>query len=86
MAPAGTDDAGESREDSTPSSCTCNAQSQGWPEVLTAKETADYLRLDYQLVMRMTRAGHLPSLKAGRTFRYHRRALEQAMGADVIRQ
>ncbi|MEU2854577.1 helix-turn-helix domain-containing protein [Streptomyces syringium] len=62
----------------------CNGQV--WPDVLTAKETAAYLRLDYQLVMRMTRAGLLPSLRAGRTWRYHRRALEQAMGADAIRQ
>ncbi|UQI49659.1 helix-turn-helix domain-containing protein (plasmid) [Streptomyces sp. HU2014] len=57
-----------------------------WPEVLTAKETAAYLRLDYQLLMRMTRAGELPSLKTGRTYRYHRRAIDQLMGADTIRR
>ncbi|MEV8476182.1 helix-turn-helix domain-containing protein [Streptomyces sp. NPDC051173] len=86
MASIGADDAGQDREGDTTSRCACKAQPREWPEVLTARETAEYLRLDYQLVMRMTRAGDLPSLKAGRTWRYHRRALEQAMGADAIRR
>ncbi|MFC5724866.1 helix-turn-helix domain-containing protein [Streptomyces gamaensis] len=63
-------------------SCSCDDASRIWPEVLTAREAAAYLRLDYQLVMRMTRAGALPNLKAGRTYRFHRRALEQVMGVD----
>ncbi|GHG50212.1 helix-turn-helix domain-containing protein [Streptomyces griseocarneus] len=81
MAPTGPDDRRTPQEETERSDTA--GSSQAWPEVLTAKETAEYLRLDYQLVMRMTRAGLLPSLKAGRTWRYHRRALEQAMGVEA---
>lgn len=50
-----------------------------WPEVLTAREVAAYLRVSYTMVLRMTRDGRLPAMSIGDTYRYHRAALDRLM-------
>jgi excisionase family DNA binding protein len=52
---------------------------QGWPEVLTAHEVADYLRINYMTVLKMTRDGRLPALAIGREYRYLRAEVERLM-------
>lgn len=50
-----------------------------WPEVLTAHEVADYLRVNYLTVLKMTRDGRLPALAIGREYRYLRSEVERLM-------
>ena len=52
---------------------------QSWPEVLTAHEVADYLRINYMTVLKMTRDGRLPALAIGREYRYLRAEVERLM-------
>ena len=52
---------------------------QGRPEVLTAHEVADYLRINYMTVLKMTREGRLPALAIGREYRYLRVEVERLM-------
>lgn len=47
-----------------------------WPEVLKAQEVADYLRVSYLTVLRMTHAGQLNAIRVGREFRYLRDELD----------
>ena len=42
------------------------------PEVLLASEVAEYLRVSYATVIKMTKAGEIPALAIGREFRYLR--------------
>lgn len=42
------------------------------PEVLTAREVADYLKVNIKTVYEISRSGDLPAAKLGRVFRYHR--------------
>lgn len=51
----------------------------GWPEVLTAHEVAEYLRVNYMTVLKMTRDGRLPALAIGREYRYLRSEVERLM-------
>lgn len=53
--------------------------SHSWPEVLTAHEVADYLRINYMTVLKMTRDGRLPALAIGREYRYLRAEVERLM-------
>ena len=52
---------------------------QDWPEVLTAHEVAQYLRVNYMTVLKMTRDGRLPALAIGREYRYLRSEVERLM-------
>lgn len=61
------------------SDCNCSPPQRHWPDVLTAREAAAFLRLDYLLVLRLARAGALPALRAGRTWRFRRDLLLQAL-------
>jgi excisionase family DNA binding protein len=45
------------------------------PEVLTAKEAAEFLRLPETAVLRQAREGTLPAAHIGRTWRFSRRLL-----------
>ena len=45
------------------------------PEVLTAKEAAEFLRLSESSVLRQAREGTLPAARVGRTWRFSRRLL-----------
>ena len=52
---------------------------QEWPEVMTANEVAEYLRVSYLTVLRMTHAGHLNAIRVGREFRYLRSEIDRLM-------
>ena len=45
------------------------------PEIMTAEEAADFLRLPLTSLLRQTREGHIPGAKIGRTWRFSRRLL-----------
>jgi excisionase family DNA binding protein len=45
--------------------------------VLTAKETATYLRVSTVLVRRLAQAGELPGMKVGRVWRFHRGLIDE---------
>jgi len=47
--------------------------------VLTAREVAAYLRLNYNTVLDLTKAGQLPALAVGREHRYLRAAIDATM-------
>jgi len=49
------------------------------PEVMKAQEVADYLRVSYVTVLRMTRAGRINAIRVGREFRYLRSEVEKAL-------
>lgn len=49
------------------------------PEVMTAQEVADYLRVSYVTVLRSTRAGRINAIRVGREFRYLRSEVEKAL-------
>jgi excisionase family DNA binding protein len=46
------------------------------PESLSVAEVADRLAVSRALVYRQVRAGHLPAIRVGRSWRIDRRALE----------
>ena len=50
-----------------------------WPEVLTAREVASYLRVNYLTVLKLTREGKLPALAIGREYRYLRSEIDRRM-------
>lgn len=47
------------------------------PEVLTLGEAAAFLRLHPETVRRLLQRGSLPGVKVGRTWRIHRKDLEE---------
>lgn len=49
------------------------------PEIMKAQEVADYLRVSYVTVLRMTRAGRINAIRVGREFRYLRSEVEKAL-------
>jgi excisionase family DNA binding protein len=49
------------------------------PDILLATEIADYLRVSYSTVIKMTHAGDLPAIRVGREFRYLRSELERLL-------
>lgn len=53
------------------------------PEVMKAQEVADYLRVSYVTVLRMTRAGRINAIRVGREFRYLRSEVEKALRTAV---
>ena len=53
-------------------------------EILTVRETAAYLNLHPQTVYKMARAGHLPSVKIGRSVRFLRELLNEWLEAQLI--
>lgn len=56
---------------------------QSWPEVLTAHEVAEYLRINYMTVLKLTREGRLPALAIGREYRYLRAEIDRLMRAPA---
>jgi excisionase family DNA binding protein len=52
---------------------------EDWPDVLLATEVAEYLRVSYATVLRMTKAGELPAIRVGREFRYLRTEIDKMM-------
>jgi excisionase family DNA binding protein len=58
---------------------TADTASGRWPEVMLASEVAEYLRISYATVLRMTKAGDLHAIRVGREFRYLRSELEAMM-------
>jgi excisionase family DNA binding protein len=50
-----------------------------WPEVMLASEVAEYLRISYATVLRMTKAGDLHAIRVGREFRYLRSEIDRLM-------
>lgn len=55
------------------------ASTDEWPEVLTAREVATYLRVNYLTVLKLTREGRLPALAIGREYRYLRSEIDRRM-------
>lgn len=49
-----------------------------YPEIMTATEAADFLRVDVQTIRREAQKGTLPRLKVGRSYRFRKRDLESA--------
>jgi excisionase family DNA binding protein len=49
------------------------------PDILLATEVADYLRVSYSTVIKMTHAGDLPAIRVGREFRYLRAELDRLL-------
>jgi excisionase family DNA binding protein len=49
------------------------------PDILLATEVADYLRVSYSTVIKMTHAGDLPAIRVGREFRYLRSELDRLL-------
>ncbi|HWM04800.1 MAG TPA: helix-turn-helix domain-containing protein [Actinophytocola sp.] len=52
---------------------------EDWPDVMLATEVAEYLRVSYATVLRMTKAGELPAIRVGREFRYLRSEIDKMM-------
>jgi excisionase family DNA binding protein len=52
---------------------------QSLPEVMLASEVADYLRISYATVIKMTKAGDIPALAIGREFRYLRSEIDKLL-------
>lgn len=50
-----------------------------WPEVMLASEVAEYLRVSYATVIKMTKAGDIPALAIGREFRYLRSEIDKLL-------
>jgi len=48
-----------------------------WPEILKTQEVADYLRVSYETVLRLTHAGALNAIRVGREFRYLREEIDR---------
>jgi excisionase family DNA binding protein len=61
------------------------AGSQAWPEVMLASEVADYLRISYATVIKMTKAGDIPALSVGREFRYLRTEIDKLLRQPASR-
>jgi excisionase family DNA binding protein len=55
------------------------ATQDAWPEVMLASEVADYLRVSYATVIKMTKAGDIPALAIGREFRYLRAEIDKLL-------
>lgn len=49
-------------------------------DVLSAAETATFLKVSVQTVIKESREGGLPGRKVGREWRYHRQALVKHLG------
>ena len=45
-------------------------------EVLTAKELAQYLKLPESTVRQLVREGRIPGVKVGRSWRFHKAAID----------
>ncbi len=52
---------------------------------MTAREVAAYLRLNYNTVLDLTRAGQLPALAVGREHRYLGAAIDDTMRTPAHR-
>ncbi len=61
------------------------AYPQAWPEVMLASEVADYLRISYATVIKMTKAGDIPALSVGREFRYLRTEIDKLLRQPASR-
>jgi excisionase family DNA binding protein len=61
------------------------AGSPAWPEVMLASEVADYLRISYATVIKMTKAGDIPALSVGREFRYLRTEIDKLLRQPASR-
>ncbi|MGH3812876.1 MAG: helix-turn-helix domain-containing protein [Pseudonocardiaceae bacterium] len=55
------------------------------PEVMLASEVADYLRISYATVIKMTKAGDIPALSVGREFRYLRAEIDKLLRQPASR-
>lgn len=54
--------------------------------LMTAKEVAQYLRLDEHTVYRMARRGEIPAYKVAGKWRFRRGALEQWLESQGVQQ
>lgn len=48
-------------------------------EVMTVEEVAEYLGLSKPTIYKLARRGEIPAAKVGRSWRFHRHAVEQMM-------
>jgi excisionase family DNA binding protein len=67
------------RPDDHEPEATQDANQDAWPEVMLASEVADYLRVSYATVIKMTKAGDIPALSIGREFRYLRAEIDKLL-------
>jgi excisionase family DNA binding protein len=67
------------RPDDHEPEATQDANQDAWPEVMLASEVADYLRVSYATVIKMTKAGDIPALAIGREFRYLRAEIDKLL-------
>lgn len=51
-----------------------------FPELMTAKQAADFMHVSNRLVERMCERGDLKAVKVGRSWRIHRNALATQLG------
>ena len=53
------------------------------PDVLTANEVAQYLRLSAATVYRLAQAGAIPSVRIGRVWRFQRKLLDEWLNEQM---
>ena len=55
------------------------------PDIMTAKEVAEYLRLGLMTVYNLANAGVIPGIKLGRRWRFKRKDIEKLFGQKLTR-
>lgn len=55
------------------------------PEIMTAREVAEYLRLGLMTVYNLANAGVIPGTKLGRRWRFKREDIENLFGRRLTR-
>jgi len=55
------------------------------PDIMTAKEVAEYLRLGLMTVYNLANAGVIPGTKLGRCWRFKREDIEKLFGRRLTR-
>lgn len=53
------------------------------PQILTAQEAADYLRITKDTLYKLIKEGSIPAARVGRQYRIHRAHLEQWLESQM---
>jgi excisionase family DNA binding protein len=53
-------------------------------EVFTLEEAAKYLKVHQQTIYKMARAGKLPGMKIGRSWRFHKDILDAMLKGEPV--
>jgi len=53
-------------------------------KIMTAREVAQYLRLDVTTIYRLAQAGGIPAVKVGRAWRFKRELIEEWFRRECI--